>query len=332
MSTATRPVKIRGTGSFTPSKVLTNEDLSKIVDTSDEWIYTRTGIKERRIASEEETTSTMGAEAAKKAIAAAGLTVDDIDMIIVGTMSPDMPFPSTACLVQTQLGARKAVCMDLQAACSGFLYIMEAATGFLCTGRYRNVLVIGSEKLSSILDWQDRTTCVLFGDGAGAAVLSLAEEGESGGIIDFSLGADGSNAELLYMPGGGCAIPASESSIQQRHHFLKMRGREVYKHAVRVMSQAAIEIVEQNGLRADQLSCVIPHQANMRIIEALSTRLSIPIERFYLNLDKYGNTSAASIPIALDEAVRAGKVKQGDKILLVAFGAGLTWGAALVEW
>ncbi|MDQ8197628.1 ketoacyl-ACP synthase III [Pelagicoccus enzymogenes] len=332
MSPAPRSVKIKGTGSYTPQKALTNNDLSKIVDTSDEWIFTRTGIKERRIAGESETSSSMGAEASKRALEASGLSPEEIDVIVVGTMTPDMPFPSTACLVQEKLGIKNAVCFDVEAACSGFLYILEIATGLLATGRYRNALVIGSEKLSSILDWEDRTTCVLFGDGAGAAVIGFAEQGDDSKIIDFRLGADGSKADMLHQPGGGCAIPPSPASIDGRQHFLKMRGKEVFKQAVRVMGQAAVEILEQNGIESDQLACVIPHQANMRIIESISSRLNIPIERFFLNLDKYGNTSAASIPIALDEAARAGRIKNGDTILLIAFGAGLTWGSALVRW
>ncbi len=331
MSSAPRSVKIKGTGSYTPQKALTNNDLSKIVDTSDEWIFTRTGIRERRIAAEDETSSSMGAEAGKRAVENAGLNLDDIDVIVVGTMTPDMPFPSTACFVQEKMGIKNAVCFDVEAACSGFLYVMEIASGLLQTGRYRNALVIGAEKLSTILDWEDRTTCVLFGDGAGAAVLSLAEEGDEAGIIDFKLGADGSKTGMLHQPGGGCATPASNDSISDRQHFLKMRGKEIFKQAVRVMGQAAIEILEQNGVDSDQLACVIPHQANMRIIESLSSRLKIPIERFFLNLDKYGNTSAASVPIALDEAIRAGRIKTGDTILLVAFGAGLTWGSSLIR-
>lgn len=331
MSPAPRPAVIKGTGSFAPSKVLTNEDLSKFVDTSDEWIFSRSGIKERRIAAENETASTLGAQAGKIAIGDAGLQVEDIDVVLVATITPDMPFPSTACLVQTRLGIPKAICMDIEAACTGFLYIMEVASALLQTGRYRNVLVIGTEKLSSILDWEDRSTCVLFGDGAGAAVMSLADSDQSG-IIDFRLGADGRNSEVLYMPGGGSSRPATIESIADRQHFLKMRGKEVFKLAVKVMSQAALEILEQNSISADQLTCVIPHQANVRIIDALATRLEIPIERFFLNLDKYGNTSAASIPIALDEAARAGRLKRGDTVLLVAFGAGLTWGSALMKW
>ena len=333
MSSAPRPVIITGTGSFAPNRVLTNDDLSKLVDTSDEWIFSRTGIRERRIASERETASTMGAEAGRAAIESAGLDISEIDIVIAATITPDMPFPSTACLIQTRLGIRNAICMDVEAACSGFLYIMEVAGSLLQTGRYRNALIVGTEKLSSILDWTDRTTCVLFGDGAGAAVVSLAPaDNQTSGIIDFQLGADGANAEVLYQPAGGCAMPATEATVTDHQHYLKMRGREVYKLAVKVMGQAAAEILEQNGVTADQLGCVIPHQANMRIIEALSSRLEIPIERFYVNLDKYGNTSAASIPIALDEAVRAGRLQRGDLVLLVAFGAGLTWGATLLKW
>ncbi len=332
MSSPTSSVIIKGIGSFTPEKVLTNGELSEMVDTSDEWIRTRTGIRERRIAKEGETASTMGAIAAQRAIEDAGLSVDEIDLVIVATITPDMPFPSTACLVQTKLGISNAVCFDVEAACSGFLYLLELGSSLLKGGtKYRNALVIGSEKLSSILDWEDRTTCVLFGDGAGAAVLSISENGEDG-LIDFRLGADGTKSDVLYMPGGGCSLPATIDSIEDGKHFLKMRGREVFKLAVKVMEQSAAEILEQNNLSPDQIQCVIPHQANLRIIESISTRLNIPMERFFLNLEKYGNTSAASIPIALDEAYRSGRLKSGDLILMVAFGAGLTWGASLMRW
>lgn len=327
MSTVPQSVTIKGTGSYTPEKALTNDDLSKMVDTSNEWIFSRSGIKERRIAADDETTSMMATDAAKIAIEDAGLKAADIDIVIVATITPDMPFPSTACLVQTALGIPNAIAMDIEAACSGFLYIMEVASGLLNSGRYKNALIIGAEKMSSILDWTDRTTCVLFGDGAGAAVLSLSDNDKQSRIIDFKLGADGAKSDVLSMPGRTCPVPASAPSA-----YLEMRGREVFKLAVKVMSQAAAEILEQNGLNADQLDCVIPHQANLRIVEALSTRLDISLERFFLNLDKYGNTSAASIPIALDEAARAGRIKQGDTVLLVAFGAGLTWGATLLKW
>ncbi len=331
MSSPTSSVIIKGIGSFTPEKILTNDELSKMVDTSDEWITTRTGIKERRIAGKGETAATMGAIASERAIKDAGLEVDDIDLVIVATITPDMPFPSTACLIQTKLGISNAVCFDIEAACSGFLYLLELGTSLLRGGKkYRNALLIGSEKISSILDWEDRTTCVLFGDGAGAAVVSLSESEE--GLIDFKLGADGNKSDVLYMPGGGCSLPATLDSIEDGKHFLKMRGREVFKLAVKVMEQSAVEILEQNDLSPDQIQCVIPHQANLRIIESISSRLRIPMERFFLNLEKYGNTSAASIPIALDEAYQSGRLKRGDLILMVAFGAGLTWGATLLKW
>ncbi len=330
MSSLPRSVVIKGTGSYTPDNIQTNNDLTKYVETSDEWIFTRTGIRERRIASADETASDMGAIAARRALESSGLKIEDIDLVIAATITPDMPFPSTACLIQTKLGISNAVCMDIEAACSGFLYIMEVAASMLKCGRYRHALIVGTEKLSSILDWEDRTTCVLFGDGAGAAVLAPSDTPDVG-LIDFKLGADGSKGDVLYMPGGGSAIPASSQSLDDRMHFLKMRGREVFKLAVTVMEQAAKEILEQNGVNSDQLSCVIPHQANLRIIELISSRLEIPMDRFYLNLEKYGNTSAASIPIALDEAYRAGRIQSGDLTLMVAFGAGLTWGAALVR-
>ncbi len=330
MTHTPRSVVIQGTGSYTPGDIQTNDDLAKIVDTSDEWIFTRTGIRERRIAEESEQSSDMGATAAAQALERAGVEAADIDLVIVATITPDMPFPSTACLIQTKLGIPNAVCMDIEAACSGFIYILEVAAALLQSGRYRHALVVGTEKLSSILDWEDRTTCVLFGDGAGAAVLGVSET-PNVGLLDFKLGADGAKGDVLYMPGGGCAVPATPDSLDRRMHFLKMRGREVFKMAVTVMEKAAKEILEQNGVNSDQLACVIPHQANLRIIELLAARLEIPMDRFYLNLEKYGNTSAASIPIALDEAIQAGRLKSGDLALMVAFGAGLTWGATLVR-
>jgi 3-oxoacyl-[acyl-carrier-protein] synthase-3 len=330
MNATPRSVVIQGTGSYTPPNIKTNNDLAAIVDTSDEWIFTRTGIRERRIASPDETASDMGAAAAQRALEAANLEASDIDLVIVATITPDMPFPSTACLIQTKLGISNAVCMDIEAACSGFVYIMEVAASMIRSGRYRHALIIGTEKLSSILDWEDRTTCVLFGDGAGAAILGPSDTPDVG-LLDFTLGSDGAQGDVLYMPGGGSAHPATTDSLENRLHFLKMRGREVFKLAVKVMEQAAQEILEQNGLKPDHLSCLIPHQANLRIIELLSSRLNLPMERFYLNLEKYGNTSAASIPIALDEAIRSGRTRSGDYTLLVAFGAGLTWGAALLK-
>ncbi|MCH6257857.1 ketoacyl-ACP synthase III [Puniceicoccaceae bacterium K14] len=331
MSSDTRSVIIKGTGSYAPEKILSNDDLAKLVDTSDEWITARTGIRSRRIAADDEYASDLGSKAAARALEDAGITAEEVDIVIVATITPDMPFPSTACIIQAKLGVGNALCMDIEAACSGFLYIAEVASSLLKNGNYKHALIIGTEKLSSILDWEDRTTCVLFGDGAGAAILSLSDEPNTG-LIDFKLGADGKNSELLHMPGGGSAVPASTNSLETRQHFLKMRGREVFKSAVRVMEQSAIEILDQNQLNANDIKCVIPHQANLRIIESLSNRLELPLDKFYLNLDKYGNTSAASIPIALDEAYRTGRLKSGDIILMVAFGAGLTWGASLLKW
>lgn len=331
MSTPNRSVIINGTGSYAPAKVMTNNDFSKTLETSDEWIRTRTGIQERRFASDDEQSSDLAVEASRRALDDAEIDVDQIDLVIVATMTPDMPFPSTACLVQTKLGIKDAICFDIQAACSGFVYVLEVGFSLLQSGRYRNALVIGAEKLSSILDWDDRTTCVLFGDGAGAAVLSTSDTPKTG-LLDFNLGADGANSSVLHMPGGGCAVPASLNSINEKQHFLKMRGREVFKLAVRVMEQSAVDILKKNGVNAKDIDCVIPHQANLRIIESLSNRLELPMDKFFLNLEKYGNTSAASIPIALDEAYRKGKIKPGSLILMLAFGAGLTWGASLVRW
>lgn len=324
-------IHFAGTGSYAPSTVITNAELALRVDTSDEWIFSRTGIRERRIAGPLESTSHLAAEAGARAIADAGLTAADIDLVIVATITPDMPFPSTACLVQHKLGIRRAVCFDVEAACSGFLYVLDIGASMVASGRYRHALIIGAEKLSSILDWQDRSTCVLFGDGAGAAVLSAWPD-TCTGIVGSSLGADGAASEVLYMPGGGSSLPASPQSILDRQHFLKMKGREVFKIAVRVMEQAALDILARFELSPDQITCVIPHQANLRIIEMLSDRLTIPLERFFTNLDRYGNTSAASIPLALDEARRVGRIKPGDTVLLLAFGAGLTWGATLIKW
>jgi 3-oxoacyl-[acyl-carrier-protein] synthase III len=328
----THSIVILGTGAYSPTKVLTNHDLSKIVDTTDEWIVSRTGIRQRHIAGHHEMTSDMAAKAGQAAIANAGLTPADIDLIICATISPDMPMPSTACLVQMKLDVpAHSVCFDIKAACSGFIYAMDVARSMLSTGRYHHALIIGAEKLSSLTDWEDRNTCVLFGDGAGAAVLSRSPRHKAG-IIACDLGAEGREHDLLMIPGGGCLHPASAHSIQHRQHFIKMKGREVFKHAVRVMAQATREILEQNHFTPDQIACVIPHQANLRIIETLSKDLEIPLERFFINLDRHGNTSAASIPLALDEARRTGRIRQGDLTILVAFGAGLTYGSALVRW
>ncbi|RME70963.1 MAG: ketoacyl-ACP synthase III [Verrucomicrobia bacterium] len=331
MTTASHPVTILGTGSYAPERVMTNEDLSQMVDTSDEWITTRTGIRERHIAADGETASDMAVRAARLALDSAGLTADAIDAVIVCTMTPDQPCPATACFVQEKLGLEGKTAFDLTAACSGFIYGLQVASALVHAGTHRHVLLIGAEKLSAIIDWTDRSTCVLFGDGAGAVVLGRGPDHRHG-IIGVRTGANGAQAELLHVPGGGCRIPASEQTVRDRLHFLKMNGREVFKHAVRGMEQVARDLLDEHGYVAGDLDLVIPHQANLRIIDTLGSRLEIPPERFFNNLERYGNTSAASIPLALDEAVRAGRVRPGDLILMLAFGAGLTWGASLLRW
>ena len=327
-----RSTVILGTGSYAPERVLTNAELAKTVDTSDEWIRTRSGIRERRIAAPGEATSDMGVQAAQRALDDARLLASSIDLLIVATITPDLPMPATACIIQRKLGVpTSAACFDLNAACTGFLYALDTACAMLASGRYRHALVIGVEKLSAIVDWKDRTTCVLFGDGAGAVVIGPRPE-PGIGLIGTRLGAVGESVDLLCIPAGGSSAPATTASIAAGSHFIKMKGKEVFKLAVRVMDEAARDILEQHQLRADQISLVIPHQANLRIIEAISEYLELPMERFFVNVDRYGNTSAASIPIALDEARRAGRIKPGDLTLLVAFGAGLTYGSALIRW
>lgn len=322
---------IAGMGTYVPDRVVTNDDLTTMVDTSDEWIRSRSGIRERRIAASTETSSGMGAEAARRALADAGLQVSDIDLVIVGTMTPDMPFPATACLVQAELGLENIPAFDISAACSGFLYILEVGFCMLKSGPYRNILLIGSEKMSSIMDWTDRSTCVLFGDAAGAVILSRSEQ-ENVGIIDNILHANGQTPSLLHMPAGGCAVPASADSLAQRGHHLKMNGKEIFKVAVREMANVTIEILARNALSAGDIACVVPHQANIRIIESLAKRLELPMDRFLINIDRFGNTSAASIPLALQEARIQGRFAPGDYILLASFGAGLTWGASILKW
>lgn len=324
-------VIIAGTGSYLPDRIVTNDDMAKIVDTSDEWIRTRTGIHQRHFAAKDETTSDMAMHASRKAIQSAGIDPSEIDLIIVATMTPDTPFPSTACLLQSKLGLPQVTAFDMQAACSGFVYAISIASSMLQSGNYRNALIVGAEKTSSILDFEDRTTCVLFGDGAGAAVLTTSDQ--SGvGILSSNEGSDGDNPSFLHQPGGGSAIPASIESIEARQHFLKMNGKEIFKQAVKVMGQASTDILERCGYSAEELSLVIPHQANLRIIDSMAKRLKIPMEKFHNNLDRVGNTSGASIGIALDEAIREGRIKSGDLVLFVAFGAGLTWGASLFKW
>jgi 3-oxoacyl-[acyl-carrier-protein] synthase-3 len=328
----TRSTVILGTGSYAPERVLTNDDLAHMVETSDEWIRTRTGIRERRVAAPGETTSDMGVHAAYRALKDAGLTAGNIDLLVVATMTPDTPMPACACLLQQKLGLpTSAACFDLNAACSGFVYALDTACAMIESGRYKKALVVGVEKLSAVLDWQDRTTCVLFGDGAGAAVIGASEE-PGRGLLGTRLGTLGDGADLLYISHGGSESPSTPASIANRDHCIRMKGKEIFKLAVRAMDEAARDILEQHRIRADQISLVIPHQANLRIIESISQYLGLPMERFFVNVDRYGNTSAASIPIALDEARRAGRIKPGDITLLVAFGAGLTYGSALLRW
>lgn len=324
-------VTIAGTGSYLPEKILTNDDLSKFVETSNEWIVTRTGIKERRIAGEGESTSHLGSKAGQKALEQAGIAAEDLDLIIVATITPDTLTPATACYVQQQLGATKAVAFDISAACSGFLYAMKIAKRMIESGAFHNALIIGAEKLSAFINWEDRTTCVLFGDGAGAAVLRASKEGE-GRILATDIGTDGKQTHLLNIPGGGSACPITINNAGEGLATLAMLGKEVFKHAVTRMKNSANFVIERAGLEPDDIAIVIPHQANLRIIDAIASRLAVPNDRVFVNLHKYGNTSAAAIAIALDEAHREGKMKRGDNIVMVAFGAGLTWAAAAIEW
>jgi 3-oxoacyl-[acyl-carrier-protein] synthase-3 len=325
-----RTCSITGVGSYVPEKILTNADLEKLVDTSDEWITTRTGIKERHMAAKDEFTSDMAAKAAQRAMKMAGVTASEIDLIIVATITPDMPFPATACFVQQKIGAKRAAAFDLEAACSGFIYGLEIGQQFIMSRTHDTVLVIGAEKLSAITDWKDRNTCVLFGDGAGAAVLQNREN--SHGLLTAVMGADGGKANLLFMPAGGSRCPATRESVDARQHFLHMNGKETFKNAVQAMCSAAQEVLRRCELDITRIKCVIPHQANRRIIDAVGERLGATPEQMFINVNRYGNTSAASVAIALDEAVASGKIQRGDLLLLIVFGAGLTWGAAVIEW
>jgi 3-oxoacyl-[acyl-carrier-protein] synthase-3 len=325
-----RTVSIIGTGSYVPERILTNRELEKIVETSDEWIRTRTGIGERRIAAPEEATSDMATNAALAAMSQARVSAEQIDLIIVATVTPDMFFPATACWVQKKLGAIRAACFDVSAACSGFIYAMEIAQQFISNHVYNTVLIIGADKLSSIVDWSDRNTCVLFGDGAGAAILR--NRGASHGVIATHMGSDGEFTDILFMPGGGSRCPITSANVDQKLNTIKMLGKETYKQAVTAMSDAADRALESAGLKYEDIACVIPHQANMRIIEAIAHRMGLPVEKFYVNLEKYGNTSAAAVAIALDEAHRNGRFKIGDYVLLVVFGGGLTWASSVIQW
>ena len=324
------PVGILGTGSYVPEKILTNADLTKMVETSDEWIVSRTGIKERRIASKAQAASDLAYEAAIKALKHANLTPEDLDLILVATITPDMLFPSTSCILQDKLGATKAAAFDISAACSGYLYGISTAQQFIRSGVYKHVLVVGVETLSKIIDWNDRNTCVLFGDGAGAAILGPVEEGY--GILSTELGADGSGGNLLKLPAGGSRMPANAETVAQGLHFLQMAGKEVFKFAVKVMEQASIRVIEKAGLNKEDINFLVPHQANLRIIDYAVKRIGLDEDKVVINLDRYGNMSAASIPVALDDAIKMNKIQHGDNVLLIGFGAGLTWGAAVIKW
>jgi 3-oxoacyl-[acyl-carrier-protein] synthase-3 len=325
-----RTVSIIGTGSYVPEKILTNTDLSRMVHTSDDWITTRTGIKERRIAAKDENTSDMAAEAALKAMEQAKISPKDINLILVATATPDMLFPATACFVQKKIGATNAACLDISAACAGFLFGLEIAQQFITSHTHDTVLVIGAEKLTSITNWTDRNTCVLFGDGAGAAILR--HRGSAHGVISTHIGSDGRYTDILFMPGGGSRCPITRDNVDLNLATIHMIGKEVYKQAVTAMLNAAKKALEQAGLSIEDIACVIPHQANLRIIEAIADRLGISRDKMFVNLDRYGNTSAAAVAIALDEANRTGRIKRGDYVLMVVFGGGLTWASTILEW
>ncbi len=322
--------QIRGIGASVPETVLTNAELERMVDTSDEWIVGRTGIRTRHIAGRGLATSDMVVEAATRAMEDAGVTADEIEMLIVGTVTPDQILPSTACIVQDKLGLKNAVAFDIAAACTAFIYGLSIGDHFIRAGTYKKVLIVGAEMLSSITDWEDRGTCVLFGDGAGAAVLE-ASDGERG-ILSTYLKSDGSLRDFLYVPGGGSRFPASEQTVRERMHYVKMNGNNVFKHAVRAMGDAAEWVLKDAGISSEDLDFFIPHQANLRIIRATAQRIHVPMDKVYVNVDRYGNTSSASIPIALDEISRAGRLKRGDLVEMVAFGGGFTWGAVLLRW
>ena len=326
-----RGVRILGTGSYVPPRVVTNADLERLVETSDEWITSRTGIKERHIVDDGMAASDLALEAAREALSDSHLAVSDIDQFIVATVTPDRLFPSTACTLQEKLGAQGSSALDLSAACSGFIYGLAAAGGMISSGLLDRVLLIGVETLSKLVDWQDRSTCVLFGDGAGAAVLGPAED-DSRGLLSVRMASDGASGSLLELPAGGSRLPASHDTIEQGLHFIKMQGNEVFKYAVRAMYEMARDAISDAGQQISDVDLLIPHQANLRIISATAKRLGIPMEKVFVNVNRYGNTSAASVPLALDEARKEGRIKDGDLVELVTFGAGFTWGAAVVRW
>jgi 3-oxoacyl-[acyl-carrier-protein] synthase-3 len=324
-------VELVGTGRYTPEKVLTNADFERLVDTSDEWIVERTGIRERHISGPHETVAAMSKLAAEQVLEQAGIGPLDIDAIVMGTASPDRLLPSSACDLQALLGAENAAAFDVQAACSGFLYGLTVAEGLVTVGTARHVLVIGAERLSTITDYTDRSTCILFGDGAGATLVRRASDGRRG-ILAAYLKTDGRLAELLYRPGGGGCHPPDERLLADRGYFIKMAGREVFKAAVRSMADACDQALAQAGLTSNDVDVLIPHQANIRIIEATAKHAGVPMDKVYVNVDRYGNTSAASIPIALDECVREGRIRPGSTVLMVAFGGGFTWASMVVRW
>ncbi|MHB8156023.1 MAG: beta-ketoacyl-ACP synthase III [Desulfocucumaceae bacterium] len=321
---------IIGLGSYVPERVFTNKDMEKIVDTSDDWIFSRTGIRERRFVGPEQATSDLALMAARKAIADAGIEPGDLGLIIVATNTPDSLFPATSCIVQDRLGADGAGAFDLLSGCTGFIYALSVASNFVAGGTYRYVLIIGAETLSRIVDFEDRNTCVLFGDGAGAAVVGPVPDGY--GLKHTKLGSDGSGGQHLFVPAGGSRIPATRETVEKRLHFVRMNGREVFKFAVRTCGEGSLEVLEAAGLTVKDLDFFIPHQANIRIIEAAAKRLDLPMEKVLVNVDRFGNTSTASIPMALEEALDKGRITDGDNILMSAFGAGLTWGASLMRW
>lgn len=327
--TITYRAAITGLGAYVPEKVLTNAAIEKIVDTTDEWIRTRTGIRERRVAAKDQATSDLALPAAQEALKNAGLSPQDLDLIVVATTSPDMIFPSASCYLQAKLGASCGA-FDLAAACSGFTYALSVAEGFIKSGIYKNVLVVGAETITKFINWKDRGTCVLFGDGAGAAVVSRSKDGH--GILASYLGADGTQSEILQIPAGGSKIPPSAESVANGLHYIRMQGPELFKIAVKTMEQAVLKVLEYENLQVKDISCLIPHQANNRILQAVADRLKIPSEKVFINVDRYGNMSSASTIVALYEAVNAGAVKKGDYVVLVAFGGGLTWGASLIKW
>ncbi|MCR8641787.1 ketoacyl-ACP synthase III [Paenibacillus sp. N1-5-1-14] len=324
------PVGILGTGKYVPERVLTNQELESMVETNDEWIVSRTGIRERRIAAPDQATSDLAYIAAQEALKNAGIGPEDLDLIVVATITPDMSFPSTSCILQTKLGAKKAAAFDISAACSGFIYGLANASNFIATGTYKYALVIGAECLSKITDYEDRNTCILFGDGAGAVVLGPTTEGR--GFQSFELGADGSGGELLKIEGGGSRFPSSIETVNGKKHYIYMAGSEVFKFAVRIMGNAAEEALRKAGKTKEDIDLLVPHQANTRIIHSALNRLNLTEDKCMMNLDKYGNMSAASIPVALAEAVESGRIQEGNCIVLVGFGGGLTWGASVINW